>query len=143
MAAVLHDVGKIALSEDILNKEGKISDEEYAEIKKHPETGYGIVSQIKNMKPIAEIIKYHHENWDGTGYPEGLAKHEIPFESRIITIIDAYDAMTSDRPYRKGMSHDYAIGEIKANKGKQFDPEIAAVFCSLEEERLNAKGELK
>lgn len=141
MAAVLHDVGKIALSEGILNKEGKISDEEYAEIKKHPETGYGIVSQIKHMKPIAEIIKYHHERWDGTGYPEGLSKHEIPFESRIITIIDAYDAMTSDRPYRKGMSHEYAIGEIKANLGKQFDPEIGTVFCSFEKERLNGKGE--
>lgn len=98
MAAVLHDVGKIAVPEKILNKEGKITEEEFIEIKKHPSNGYSIVSQIKNMKEIAIIIKYHHERWDGKGYPDRILKEEIPIASRIISVADAYDAMTSHRP---------------------------------------------
>lgn len=140
MAAVLHDVGKIAVPENILNKEGKISDEEFAEIKKHPSNGYTIVSQIKNMKEIAVIIKYHHERWDGKGYPEGIAKEEIPLESRIISVADAYDAMTSDRPYRKGMGHEKAIEELKKNREKQFDSEIVDIFCEISRSRLYYEG---
>jgi hypothetical protein len=140
MAAVLHDVGKIAVPEKILNKEGKITEEEFNEIKKHPSNGYSIVSQIKNMKEIAVIIKYHHERWDGKGYPDGILKKEIPIESRIISVADAYDAMTSDRPYRKGMSHEKAIYELKSNSGKQFDPEIVEIFCGISRNRLYHEG---
>mgnify|MGYP003587920978 CR=1 FL=1 len=139
MASVLHDVGKIALSEDILNKLGSLTDEEYGEIKKHPGTGYEIVSQIKNMKAVAEIIKYHHECWNGSGYPDGLSEKDIPIESRIISIADAYDAITSDRPYRKGMPHEYAIEELTKNIGIQFDPEITKIFCEISKEKLNSE----
>ncbi len=140
MAAVLHDVGKIAVPEKILNKEGKITQEEFNEIKKHPSNGYSIVSQIKNMKEIAVIIKYHHERWDGKGYPDGILKEEIPIESRIISVVDAYDAMTSDRPYRKGMSHEKAVEELIYNAGKQFDSEVVDIFCEISKNRLYYEG---
>ena len=140
MAAVLHDVGKIAVPEKILNKEGKITQEEFNEIKKHPSNGYSIVSQIKNMKEIAVIIKYHHERWDGKGYPDGILKEEIPIESRIISVVDAYDAMTSDRPYRKGMSHEKAVEELIYNAGKQFDSEVVDIFCHISKNRFYYEG---
>lgn len=132
MAAVLHDVGKIGLPENILNKEGKLTDEEYKYIKQHPEKGYEIVSQIKNMQHIAMIIRYHHERWDGLGYPTGKKREEIPLESRIIAVADTYDAITSDRPYRTGNTKEFALKEIEKNKNKQFDPVIVEIFLSIE-----------
>lgn len=132
MASVLHDVGKIGLPENILNKEGKLTDDEYKYIKQHPEKGYEIVSQIKNMQHIAMIIRYHHERWDGLGYPTGKKREEIPLESRIIAVADTYDAITSDRPYRTGNTKEFALKEIEKNKNKQFDPVIVEIFLSIE-----------
>lgn len=136
MAAVLHDVGKIGLPESILNKAGSLTDNEYEIIKIHVTKGYEIVSEIQNMRDIAGIIKFHHERWDGKGYPNKLFMKEIPLESRIISVADTYDAITSDRPYRKGLGHEKAISEIKGNIGLQFDPFIAEVFTNIEKEKI-------
>lgn len=126
--AMLHDVGKIAIDDSILNKPGKLSDEEWVAMKKHAEIGYRIASSSTEFESVAEYILYHHERWDGKGYPKGLKKEEIPLLSRIIAIADAYDAMTEDRVYRKALSKEEAIAEIKNNMGTQFDPGIAAIF---------------
>lgn len=128
LLSTLHDIGKIGISDLILNKPGKLSDEEWVEMKKHPEIGYRIAMSTSELAPIAEYILYHHERWDGTGYPHGLKGEEIPLLSRIISIADAYDAMTEDRPYRKAISSEDACAELRRNAGLQFDPEIVMVF---------------
>ena len=127
-AGELHDIGKIAIDDSILNKIGKLTEEEWKEIKKHPETGCRILSTTNEYINVAEAICAHHERWDGSGYPKGLKGEEIPFEARIIAIADAYDAMTSDRAYREGLSKEEAIKELKRNAGTQFDPAIVQVF---------------
>jgi len=127
-AGLLHDIGKIGVREELLNKPGKLTPEEYTEICRHPEIGYRILNTAPNMLEISEIILSHHERWDGNGYPQGLAGNEIPLFSRIITIADAFDAMTSDRSYRKAMTSEYALDELKNGAGKQFDPELIEVF---------------
>lgn len=108
-AGHLHDIGKIGIPEQILNKEGRLTPEEYSIIKRHPETGYEIVSQFPNLREVAEIVKYHHEKLDGSGYPYGLTKDQIPLSAQILTVADIYEALTSDRPYRKGHSMDKAF----------------------------------
>lgn len=125
---LLHDIGKIAIEENVLNKPGKLSDDEWKEIKRHPEIGYRILSTVNDMADIASYVLYHHERWDGKGYPEGLMGNEIPFVSRIISIADAYDAMTSERSYRRGLPEKIAIDELLKNAGLQFDPELVRVF---------------
>ncbi|MDT8899652.1 HD-GYP domain-containing protein [Anaeroselena agilis] len=127
-AALLHDIGKIGVPDSILNKHGPLSHEERACIQQHPKLGAKIIAGIPAMHDIAEIILHHHECWDGRGYPEGLAGSHIPLGARIIAIADAYQAMTSDRPYRKGMSRDEAMAEICRCSGTQFDPALVAVF---------------
>ncbi len=129
----LHDIGKIAINDKILNKPGKLTNEEWDEIKRHPEIGYRILSSIPEYARIAEDILSHHENYDGKGYPRGLKGEEIPIRARIIALADAYDAMISDRPYRKGMSHLDAIKEIKRCRGMQFDPNVTDIFLKLYE----------
>lgn len=131
----LHDIGKIAIDESILNKPDKLTNEEWAVIKKHPETGFRILSSSPEYAKIAQDILSHHERWDGKGYPRGLKGDEIPIRARIICIADAYDAMISERPYRKPLTHAEAIAEIKANMGTQFDPKIAKIFVKLYEEK--------
>ena len=131
LLATLHDIGKIAISEQILNKPGKLNDAEWLEMKKHPEIGYRIALSTSNLAPIAEYILCHHERWDGTGYPQKLAGTNIPLLSRILTVVDSYDAMTQDRAYRKAMSHEEAMAEIQLNSGTQFDPQIAQIFCDM------------
>ena len=126
--ANLHDIGKIAIDEAILNKTTPLTPEEWVEIKKHPEIGYRLLLSSNEYADIAQDILHHHERYDGTGYPQGLKGKQIPFFSRIIAIADAYDAMTSERPYRHTLKHEEAIEEIKANYGTQFDPEIAKKF---------------
>lgn len=125
---LLHDIGKIALDETILNKPGKLDEAEWFEIKRHSETGYRILSSVNEFSQLADYILTHHERWDGNGYPNGLKGAEIPMQARIMALADAYDAMTSDRPYRQTLSEDMAIAEIKKNAGEQFDPVIARIF---------------
>lgn len=128
LMATLNDVGKISISSHILLKPGKLDEAEWIEIKKHPEIGYRIAITVPELQEVAEYILCHHERWDGKGYPQGLSETEIPYISRLISVIDAYDAMTEDRVYRKAMSKDEALKEILANAGTQFDPSIAKVF---------------
>lgn len=122
IAAHLHDIGKMGISETILNKTGKLLPDEWAQIQTHPEVGYKILAKSKGLKQIAEIVLHHHERWDGKGYPHGLKEKEIPLGSRIIGVTDAIDAITSARPYREAMSWDECRREVNLNKGLQFDP---------------------
>jgi len=127
----LHDIGKIAIDENILNKPGKLTDQEWEIIKKHPEIGYRIVLNSSDYADIADDILCHHERFDGKGYPRGLSGKNIPLRARIISLADAYDAMVSERPYRKPLTHQEAIKEIMFHRGTQFDPEIADHFVEL------------
>ncbi len=128
LVGLLHDIGKIAIEEGILNKPGKLTQDEWEEIKKHPEIGYRILSTVNDLSEMAEYVLAHHERWDGTGYPKGLKEEEIPVESRIIAIADTYDAMVSERSYRAALSKEFAIEELLHNKGAQFCPELVNVF---------------
>lgn len=125
---LLHDIGKIAIDEAILNKVDKMHEEEWNEIKRHPEIGYRILNTLPDMAEMAKLILYHHEKWDGTGYPKGLKGEEIPYKARIIAIVDAYDAMVSDRAYRKPLSEEKVIQEFRNSAGTQFDPELVKIF---------------
>ncbi|WP_069998495.1 PAS domain S-box protein [Cellulosilyticum sp. I15G10I2] len=127
-AGLVHDIGKIAIDLSILDKPSKLSDEERSEIQRHPEIGYQIVRAINEFTRLAEYILAHHERWDGAGYPRGLKGEEIPVGARIMAIADAYDAMTSERPYRKALSKEAAMEELKKNAGTQFDPDMIYVF---------------
>lgn len=128
LLSTLHDIGKISIDASILTKCGALTENEWQHIKKHPEVGFRITQSIPELKHIAEFILCHHERWDGRGYPQGLSGENIPLLSRILTIVDSYDAMTQDRVYRKAMSKEEAIAEIQANEGKQFDPVISKLF---------------
>ena len=127
-AAVLHDIGKIMISTEILNKPGRLSQDEYEIIKKHPETGYQILKSVDEYAPFALDVLHHHERIDGKGYPEGLKGEEIPLVARIIAVADAYEAMTANRPYHIQKTKDEAIQELIRCSGSQFDPEIVRVF---------------
>ena len=131
---LLHDIGKIAIPEKILLKPGKLTDEEYEIIKTHPELGEKLVEGIEKLRLISGWLKSHYERWDGQGYPEGLKGEEIPISSRIIAIADTYDAMTSDRSYRKALTHEYAIKEITICANGQFDPDLAMLFVQISPE---------
>ena len=128
LLSTLHDIGKICIHEKILGKPGKLTAAEWVEIKKHPEAGYRITQASSELTRVAQYILCHHERWDGSGYPSGLAGESIPLLSRIIAVVDAYDAMTQDRPYRKAMAREIAVDEIMLNAGSQFDPDVARVF---------------
>ena len=127
---LLHDIGKVAIDEQILNKPGALSPEELAEIRRHPEIGYRILSSVSDMADMAEVVLSHHERWDGTGYPRGLAGEEIPLYSRIILVADAFDAMTSQRAYRAPLSRGMVLQELRNNAGTQFDPRVVEKFLS-------------
>lgn len=129
--ALLHDVGKIGISDSILLKPGPLNDHEWEIMKTHNEIGYKIVSNIENLKGSLPVILHHHEKYDGSGYPNGLSGDDIPLIARIFSIADAYDAMTSDRPYKKGKSHEEALAEIKKTSGKHFDPQLVEVFLEI------------
>jgi diguanylate cyclase (GGDEF)-like protein len=129
--SALHDIGKIGIDDQILNKPGRLTEEEWIEMKKHSEIGYRIAMSSPELMSIAEYILTHHEHFDGKGYPQGQTGENIPLLSRIVAVVDAYDAMTEDRPYRKGMPKEAALTEIIKNSGKQFDPNIAKIFVEI------------
>ncbi|MBW8012140.1 MAG: GAF domain-containing protein [Chloroflexi bacterium] len=129
--ALLHDLGKIGVSDTILHKPGPLTEEEWVVMKHHPEIGYTILHSVKFLYDALPVILYHHEKWDGSGYPKGLSGEEIPLIARIFTVTDAYDAMTSDRPYRNAASHSDALYEIEQSAGIYFDPHVTAAFLKL------------
>lgn len=131
LLCLLHDIGKIGIPIEVLNKPGKLSEEEFALIKTHAEKGYQITDSTKEFRCISKMVLHHHERWDGKGYPSGLAKEEIPLLSRIIAVVDSYDAMTSDRSYRKKKSVAEAVNELKEGSGIQFDPYIVDQFIEM------------
>lgn len=129
LLSTLHDIGKISIDDHILSKSGKLTDKEWSEMKKHSEVGYRIAQAAPEIKHIADYILCHHEHWDGSGYPQGLIGEAIPLLSRITAVLDAYDTMIHDRPYRKAMPKEAALAEIMKNAGTQFDPNIARIFA--------------
>jgi len=137
LAGLLHDIGKIGVQESVLNKPGRLTEAEFELVKLHPEIGEHILSPIVDSTEILEAVRNHHEHYNGRGYPDGLQKAEIPLGARILAISDAYEAMTSERPYRNSLSAAAALNEIERNKGAQFDPEIAATFTRIEESRIS------
>lgn len=130
IAGALHDIGKIIIPQEILNKPAKLTEEEYAVVKKHPETGYQILRSSDEYANLAEYVLYHHERWDGGGYPQGLRGAEIPLQARIIAVADAYEAMTAMRPYQKAKTTEEAKTELLRCAGGQFDPDIVTVFLN-------------
>ncbi|MCQ2748556.1 MAG: HD domain-containing protein [Clostridia bacterium] len=132
-----HDIGKIGIKDSILTKPGKLTDEEYEEIKKHPVIGYDLLEKNNVFKDILPAIRHHHERFDGKGYPDGLAGNAIPLMARIVCVADSFDAMMSRRSYRDKMDLEYTMNEIRNNKGTQFDPVAAEAFCSLMETRMD------
>ncbi|MFW6140878.1 MAG: HD domain-containing phosphohydrolase [Acidobacteriota bacterium] len=130
--ALLHDVGKIAIPDSILKKPSALSPPEWEKIKLHPSLGYGLIKEIRLVQEIGNIILYHHERYDGNGYPNNLKEREIPMEARIFSVADALDAITSYRPYRRERDFDFAQEEIRRNSGTQFDPEVVKAFCSMD-----------
>ena len=126
--ATVHDIGKISIDQNILTKEGPLTEDEWREIRKHPETGYRIANSSPGLMHVADLILCHHEWWDGSGYPGGLKEQQIPLASRILAVVDAYDAMTHDRSYKKARSKEEAINELKLCSGTQFDPQLVRLF---------------
>lgn len=138
-ASILHDIGKFAIPKKILQKKGSLTEKEYARIKKHPALGYYITKNIVFFKTESEIIRQHHERLDGKGYPYGLKANEINSLSRILSVCDAYDAMTSNRIYRNKIGHADAIVQLQLNAGTQFDYEIVENFCKYINEKIAAR----
>jgi putative two-component system response regulator len=137
----LHDVGKIAISDHILRKPGRLDNEEFEEMKKHAAFGVQIIERIEASTSASDFLKYakifagtHHEKWDGSGYPNGLAGEVIPLQGRIMALADVYDALVSERPYKKAFSHAEAVGIIRDGRGTQFDPALTDVFIKVIEQ---------
>jgi len=130
IAALLHDIGKVGVPDAVLHKESKISEKEFAIIKKHPVIGANILETIGAFKDLVPIVYHHHERYDGTGYPNGIYGEQIPLLSRIISVADSFDAMTSTRPYRKALDIGAALLEIELNSGTQFDPSVTNAFIA-------------
>lgn len=131
VTALLHDIGKIGIPDEILKKPAKLTDEEYAVMKKHPEYGWAVLRHVPGMERASLMILHHHESFNGTGYPAGLKGDEIPMGSRIVSVIDAFDAMISSRPYRKGLPLEEAERRLLNARGSQFDPDVVDRFLPL------------
>jgi putative nucleotidyltransferase with HDIG domain len=145
-AAILHDIGKMGIGDNILSKTGPLDDGEWEAMKRHPKLGYQVLNGIDFLQEVAQVIYAHHERWDGGGYPRGLCQDEIPLGSRLFAVVDAYHAMTSNRPYRRAMPHREAVEEIVRNSGSQFDPQVVQAFLDAERRGLiagdGASGEI-
>ena len=131
LASLLHDIGKLAVPDDVLCKPGPLNEEEWAQMKQHPTSALHVLSQIHSISDATPAILHHHEHFDGSGYPDGLAGDDIPIASRILLVTDAFDAMTTDRPYRKAMSVETAIKELRDNSGSQFDPDTVEALLRI------------
>jgi HD-GYP domain-containing protein (c-di-GMP phosphodiesterase class II) len=141
LLASVHDIGKVAISEDLLNKNDKLTEKEQEEIKSHTQKGYNIIKLIPSFSPILGGILSCHENWDGSGYPDGKKEDEIPLASRIVFLADSFDIMTRERPYKKAMTEEQSIVEIERCSGKQFDPALVKIFVEvLRKENENNSG---
>jgi putative nucleotidyltransferase with HDIG domain len=140
IGALLHDIGKIGVADSVLQKPGRLTAEEFAQVKQHPVIGCRILEGVGGLADFLPAVELHHENWDGTGYPKGQRGSETPIDARIIHVADAYDAMTTNRSYRSGMTHEVAISELMKYSGIQFDPEIVAAFVNLPHEVLTGKS---
>ena len=136
VAALLHDIGKIGIPDSILHKPARLTEDEYALMKKHPEYGWAVVRLFPGMSRASLYVLHHHENYDGTGYPGGLRAEEIPIGGRIVSVIDAFDAMVSSRPYRKGLPFEEAMRRLIIASGSQFDPTVLNSFVNI------AQGEM-
>jgi HD-GYP domain-containing protein (c-di-GMP phosphodiesterase class II) len=130
-AALLHDIGKIGIRDEVLLAPRKLTAKEMEAIQKHPTFGNTILLPLKFLGEIREYVRYHHERWDGSGYPDGRTGEEIPLASRIIAVADTFDAMTSNRPYRTALERDTAITEIESSAGTQFDPAVVEAFMTV------------
>ena len=137
-ACLMHDIGKVGLPDAILEKPGKLTEEEFAEIRKHPEYGWAILRLLPGFERISLLVLHHHERMDGQGYPAGLRGEEIPFGARVVAVVDAFDAMISDRPYRRGLPPSEAMRRLRADSGSQFDGEIVELFLKVAGEQLRA-----
>jgi putative nucleotidyltransferase with HDIG domain len=133
----LHDIGKLAIPDEVLSKPGRLTDDELVQIRQHPKLGAKLLLRVATFRKALPYVLYHHERWDGLGYPTGRAGEEIPLEARVLAVADAFDAMTSDRPYRPALGREAALAEVARCSGTQFDPEIVRVFLEL-----NAEAEL-
>jgi len=140
MGSLLHDVGKIGVDDSILNKPGKLTDEEFCIIKKHPEIGYNILKDVKNLENIIDLVRHHHERYDGFGYPDGKGKDELEFDVFIIQLADAVDAMATDRPYRRALAEKEITLEIERNAGTQFHPKVVEAYFKAKSKQNNLVG---
>ena len=136
VAALLHDLGKVGIPDSILRKPSRLDAEEYALMKKHPEYGWAVLRMLPGFERAALDILHHHENFDGKGYPAGLKETEIPVVSRIVSVIDAFDAMVSSRPYRKGLPYEEAVRRLREASGTQFDPVVVQCFLTFAQEEV-------
>ncbi len=139
-AAALRDVGKRGVAQSVLLKEEDFTEEDWAEMRRHPEIGYEILRESKFLSGVADVVRCHHERFDGQGYPRGVAGEKIPIAARILSVLDAYVAMTSKRPYRKTRSHEDAMQEVLRHAGTQFDPEVVRAFFEAERRGLFGSG---
>jgi putative nucleotidyltransferase with HDIG domain len=138
-AALLHDIGKLSIPDRLLDKPGPLTPDEYDHVKLHAIIGADILSAVAFPGPLAVIVRHHHENWDGTGYPDGLRGEAIPIGARVLSIVDCYDALTSDRPYRRALSHGCAVAIIHDHSGTMYDPQIVDAFLRIVQ-RVDAFG---
>lgn len=138
LGGLLHDIGKIGVPDAILRKPAKLTEEEWVEMRRHPGLGCTILSGIPALAAACDIVRSHHERWDGGGYPDRLSGEAIPPHARVFALVDTYDAMTSDRPYRKGLSHSASVEVIRSEAGRQFDPQVVAAFLAVPEAEWRA-----
>ena len=143
-AALVHDIGKLAIPDRLLHRPGPLTHEEYEIVQQHAAMGAEILNGIEGGAPLASIVRHHHENWDGTGYPDGLRREAIPIGARILAVVDCYDALTSHRPYRQPLEHAEAIAIIVARRGTMYDPAILDAFVRvLQRVRTSEPGAMR